>query len=172
VTDTKPEAKPSWSERIRAGLTELLDSLGMDDGSADAELEADTDAELEADTDAELEADTDADTDADASANAEGSAEEHADGEADAEGDDATPGGIEDGAAELADLRAKVIEQAATIETQRNMLAAAGIDADDEAEAEADIEDDTPEISEEDAIAAFDEDYAAQEAALAKIKEC
>ncbi len=160
MTDTKPEAKPGILDRFRAGIADLLDSLGAEDGS---EVEAD---EVKADADADADAELDADA---ADQDAEGEAEEHADGEADAE-DDTTPGGTEDGDAEVADLRAKIIEQAALIETQRNALAQAGIGMDAD-EADTEVEDDTEEISEEDAIAAFDEDYAAQEAALAKIKE-
>ncbi len=160
MTDTKP-AKPSWAERIRAGLTELLDSLGMEDGS---EIEPPADEPpAEAPPADEPPAD---EPPADAPPADAPPADAPPADEPPAEG---TPGASEEGDAELADLRAQVIEQAALIETQRNALAQAGIDLDAEIEPEPD--EPAEEVSEEDAIAAFEEDYAVQAANLAKIKE-
>lgn len=108
---------------------------------------------------------------------ADAEAVEHADGETDSDAEaeeveeaETTPGGSEEGDAELADLRAKIIEQAALIETYRNKLAELGIDADeaDTSEAEPEVAD-TP--SEEETVAAFDADYAKQQAMLAALTQ-
>lgn len=111
----------------------------------------------------------------------EGAADDEGIGEADlGEGDEGladedggevegTPGD-EVESAEVAELRATLVEQAEQIETLRNRLAAAGIEDDVEPEIVEDdeVDDDT---DEEDVVAAFDSDYAEREAALAEIKK-
>lgn len=107
-------------------------------------------------------------------------------GAADDLGDDGDEGGDEgDGdevegtpgdetqSAEDADLRAQLIAQAEQIETLRNRLAAAGLD-DSIAESVDEIngdEGDTLNAEDEDLrVAAFEDDYAKREAALAELK--
>lgn len=84
------------------------------------------------------------------------------------EGAEGTPSGEQE-SPEVAELRATIVEQAAVIEEQNNRLAAAGLEPieADEAEADAEVE----EIADEDAVTAFDEDYAKRQALLAEIKE-
>lgn len=164
VTDTEtPQAKPSKWDRLMA----FLDSLGSTDEAEVAEAaEVETDAEAaEVETDAEAaEVETD---DAEVETGVE-AAEVETDTEVDADAE-VTPGSAAPNEAADADLRAKLTEQAATIETYRNMLAAQGLDpATAEAIIEVDAVADTP--TEDERIAAFDEDYAVQEAKLAEIK--
>jgi hypothetical protein len=145
---------------------DLIDWLTGRDEDADDESgigEADHAIENDDETPAdEIEAEGDTD---------EGEAETDAE-EADTEGEgETTPGTAEEGSAELDDLRATIREQAAMIETYRNTIAELGgvdpIAAEDDAEAELDTEDD----SAEDAVAAFETDYAARKAILADIKQ-
>lgn len=160
VTDTATP-KPSKWDRLMA----FLDSLGSTD---EAEIDADVDSS-EAVADAEGVGDSVEVADGavadgtETEADADAEAQEHADGEADAE---TIPGAVEPDEAADADLRAKLGEQAATIETYRNMLAAQGLDP-LTVDAISEV-DDTP--SEDERVAAFDEDYAVQEAKLAEIK--
>lgn len=88
--------------------------------------------------------------------------------EADEAGDEVegTPGDEQE-SPEVAELRQQIVEQAAEIETLRNRLAAAGLE--DEIGAEEVVEDDTADEFEEDAVEAFDSDYAEREAILAEI---
>ena len=79
-----------------------------------------------------------------------------------------TPGDEEE-PPEIAELRQQILDQAAEIETLRNRLAAAGLE--DEAIVEEAVEDDIDNTTEEDAIEAFDNDYAKREAILAEIKK-
>jgi len=92
--------------------------------------------------------------------------------EADIEGEgETTPGTAEEGSAELDDLRNTIREQAAMIETYRNTIAELGgvdpIAAEEDSEAELDAEGE----SEDDAIAAFETDYAARKAILADLTQ-
>ena len=101
----------------------------------------------------------------------EGEAETDAE-EADTEGEgETTPGTAEEGSAELDELRNTIREQAAMIETYRNTIAELGgvdpIAAEADSEAELDVEGE----SEEDAIAAFETDYAARKAMLADLTQ-
>lgn len=81
---------------------------------------------------------------------------------------DGTPGDEEE-PPEVAELRQQILDQAAEIETLRNRLAAAGLE--DEVTVEEAVEDDVDNTTEEDAIEAFDNDYAKREAILAEIKK-
>ena len=100
------------------------------------------------------------------------------DDEADAvdDEDDETPGGedaaTEADSAQVAELRATILAQAAQLETYRNRLAELGeedpIDTDD---ADVDDEDADTEDDDEDIVAAFDTDYAKHKARLAEITE-
>jgi hypothetical protein len=91
------------------------------------------------------------------------------------EGDEGGEGtlGDESQSAEDADLRAQLIAQAEQIETLRNRLAAAGLD-DSIAESVDEIngdEGDTLNAEDEDlTVAAFEDDYAKRQAALAELK--
>lgn len=87
--------------------------------------------------------------------------------EVDPEADEPEVVASENESPEVAELRAQLTEQAATIEALRNRLAAAGIEDDVEPDpAEIEPDEDT---TEEDAVAAFESDYAEREAALAEI---
>jgi len=101
----------------------------------------------------------------------EGEAQNDAE-EDDTEGEgETTPGTSEEGSAELDDLRATIREQAAQIETYRNTIAElGGVDPLAE-EAEEDAGLDGDDTTEDDAIAAFESDYAAREAILAEMKQ-
>lgn len=104
----------------------------------------------------------------------EGAADDEGIGEADLADEDGgdvegTPGDDVE-SPEIAELRQQVVDLAAENETLRNRLAAAGLE--DEVEAvEADADEDDEDTIEEDAVEAFDKDYAEREAALAEIKE-
>jgi hypothetical protein len=127
------------------GAAEVADEIEADEVEAD-EVDADEVDEIEAD---EVEAD------------AEGDPQENPDEVEDPAADDESP--------EVAELRATLLEQAAEIETLRNRLAAAGIEDDVEPDpVEIEVDEDT---TEEDAVSAFDSDYAEREAALAEIKK-
>lgn len=137
-------------ERIRA----LLDSADEDESAGEADVD-----EAMADEDAE-----DAEVQADDAEDDEAPAEDAA--------EDSTPGGADDAddSAEDEDLRAVIREQAAQIETYRNRLAEAGLldEAEEDAEIEADDAADEPE-TEDDAVEAFEKDYAERAAYLAEI---
>lgn len=105
----------------------------------------------------------------------DGLGDEDGDGELDEDGGDEVEGtpGDELQSAEDADLRAQLIAQAEQIETLRNRLAAAGLD--DSIAASVDEIDgdqgDTLNAEDEDlTVAAFEDDYAKRQAALAELK--
>jgi hypothetical protein len=153
---------------VKLSLMDKLRAL-LDDDATDADAVDDTVDDVADDVDADA---TDDEADAvDDEADA-------VDDEADAvdDEDDETPGGedaaTEADSAQVAELRATILAQAAQLETYRNRLAELGeedpIDTDD---ADVDDEDADTEDDDEDIVAAFDTDYAKHKARLAEITE-
>lgn len=150
---------------LRDAIRALLDGDEEDDTGEIEEIERGVEEAASGDEGSGDESEGDGDEAAD-----EEQGDEDESGDEGADEAEGTPGDESEESAEDADLRAKIIEQAETIEALRNRLAAAGLE-DEIGDAADDIEDEAEELADEDVVEAFESDYAEREARLAEIKE-
>ena len=152
---------------VKLSLMDKLRAL-LDDDATDADAVDDTVDDVADDVDADA-----TDDEADAVDDEADDVDDTVDA---VDEDDETPGGEDDAteadSAQVAELRATILDQAAQLETYRNRLAELGEeDPTDTDDADVDDEDADTEDGDEDIVAAFDTDYAKHKARLAEITE-